>query len=100
MPSLVVVNMDMVETAPPPEEQPDGEQHDDNPDECLGGLLYRLRKVTTEKHQRQAQDHERRAVAKAPHETHETGFACLLALLFGGDEGRDRSQVVGIACVT
>lgn len=72
--AVVIVHVGVVGAPSPADEQPEGQQDNDDAYGGLGDLLHDLRQVAIEEHQRDAQDHERSAVAEAPEEAQKPAF--------------------------
>ena len=92
---LVGVRVQVEVAVPPADEQPDREEDDQRRDGGLGALLQALREELLEEQDREAEEDERERVPEAP-ERAEPGRCPAGALLPGGDECRDRGDVVGI----
>ena len=84
--------------APPAREQDEREDDDQAADRRLRRVLHRLREVRAVQHHRDAEDKERRRVPEPPGQAEARGMPGRPAST-GGDHGRHRRQVIGIAGV-
>ena len=98
--SIVAVGVGVEVPASPANEQPCGEEDYDHTDQSLRSLLHRPRQVTSQQHERKADEYQGRAVPKPPGKTHRAGLSRPSTIPFGGDEGGNRGQVVGIGGVS
>src|ERR671921_1857457 len=96
--AVVAVGVGVEVPAPPANEQPCGEDDYDHTDQSLRNLLHRPRQVTTQQHERKADENQGRAVPNPPGKTHRTGPS-RPASPFGGDEGGNRCQVIRVGGV-
>ena len=97
--AVVAVGVGVEVPAPPAKEQPCGEEDYDDTDQSLRSLLHRPRQVTSQQHERKADENQGRAVPKPPGKAHGAGLSRHSTILFGGDEGGNRGQVVGVGGV-
>ena len=96
---VVAVGVGVEVTAPPAKEQPCGEEDYDDTDQSLRSLLYRPRQVTSQQHERKADENQGRAVPEPPGKAHRAGLSRRSGIPFGGDERGNRGQVVGVGGV-
>src|SRR5215212_1470679 len=97
--AVVAVRVGVEVPAPQAREQPCSEEDYDDTDQSLRSLLHRPRQVTSQQHERKADENQRRAVPHPPGKTHRAGLSRPSTLLFGGNEGGNRCQVVGVGGV-
>src|SRR5215212_2680041 len=97
--AVVAVRVGVEVPAPPAREQPCSVEDYDDTDQSFRSLLHRPRQVTSQQHERQADENQRRAVPYPPGKTHRAGLSRPSTLLFGGNEGGNRCQVVGVGGV-
>ena len=97
--AVVAVGVGVEVSAPPANEQPCGEEDNDDTDQSLRSLLHRPRQVTSQQHERKADENQGRAVPKPPGKTHGARLSRPSTIIFGGDEGTNCSQVVGVGGV-
>src|SRR5215208_962669 len=97
--AVVAVRVGVEVPAPPANEQPYGEEDYDDTDQSLRSLLHRPRQVTSQQHERKAYENQGCAVPHPPGKTHRAGLSRPSTILFGGDEGGNSGQVVGVGGV-
>src|SRR5215218_157419 len=94
--AVVAVRVGMELSAPPAKEQPYSEEDYDDTDQSLRSLLYRPRQVTSQQHERKADESQGRAVPEPPGKAHRAGLSRRSGIPFGGDERGNCGQVVGV----
>src|SRR5215204_7447011 len=97
--AVVAVGVGVEVSAPPANEQPCGKEDYDHTDQSLSSLLHRPRQVTSQHHERKADENQGRAVPEPPGKTHGAGLYRPSTILFGGDEGGNRGQMIGVGGV-
>ena len=94
----MAMNVGVEAARAPVQQEPDRQRHDHDADRQLGAPLHAVGQVGAEQHDRQAEGEQRGRVAQPPSEAQAPG-AARAALLVGGDQRRDRGEVVGIGGV-
>ena len=87
--------VDVERAVAPAHQQAQREPDDHQADQELRGVLHARGQVALEQHDRQPEEHEGRRVAESPAET-EPRRPAIALLGVGGDQGRDRREVIGV----
>ena len=93
---VVAVGVGMEVPAPPANQQPYGEEDYDPSDKSLSRLLYRLRQVTPQQHEREPDEDQGRTVPEPPRKTHRASLPQTATILLRSDKGGHRGQMVGV----